>query len=197
MIDKTVAQRYVDAVERNNLGVRTRLPNRAVGNCPDRRPGRCSLGRVALWYARRGVPVFPCTARDKSPLGRKGFAPNGFKDATTDPARIREWWTAEPDANIGSPTGVTFDVIDLDGNEAIASTYGEGVTLPAETGHAITPRPGGHHVFIAPTGAGNRVNIYPAVDYRGRGGYVLLAPSVGANGRRYQWTRPLDLKVAA
>ncbi len=51
-------------------------------------------------------------------------------------------------------------------------------------------------MFIAPTGRGNGANIYPHVDFRGKGGYVILPPSIGANGRRYQWTRPLPFGAA-
>ena len=84
-------------------------------------------------------------------------------------------------------------MIDIDGREGIVATYGAGVELPVELGHALTSRDGGHHLFIAPTGRGNGAGVYPSVDYRGKGGYVILPPSVGANGRRYLWTRPLNL----
>jgi len=43
------------------------------------------LLEAALGYARRGWPVFPCKP-DKAP-----YTPHGFKDATTDPAAIRQW----------------------------------------------------------------------------------------------------------
>src|SRR5262249_13355365 len=42
---------------------------------------------AALEYARKGLPVFPCSPLDKKPL-----TPHGFKDATTDEAQIRAWW---------------------------------------------------------------------------------------------------------
>ena len=59
-----------------------------------------SLLDAALDYADRGVPVFPCKRKDKSPFTR-----NGFKDATTNEQQIREWWTKSPQAMIGVPTG--------------------------------------------------------------------------------------------
>jgi Bifunctional DNA primase/polymerase, N-terminal len=46
---------------------------------------------AALRYANRGIPVFPCSPLDKKPL-----TPHGFKDATTDEAQIRAWWTQWP-----------------------------------------------------------------------------------------------------
>jgi prophage regulatory protein len=41
---------------------------------------------AALEYAGWGLPVFPC-GDNKAPLTE-----HGFKDATTDPKQIREWW---------------------------------------------------------------------------------------------------------
>ncbi len=64
----------------------------------------------ALALADRGLPVFPCIPGGKTPFTR-----HGFHDATTDPARIRRWWTASPQANLATPTGMPgFDVLDVD-----------------------------------------------------------------------------------
>ena len=66
---------------------------------------------VALDYAARGLPVFPCTPRGKTPaVGR------GFHAATTNPATIRRYWT-DPDRNIAIPTGMPSGVwvLDIDG----------------------------------------------------------------------------------
>jgi len=81
---------------------------------PSDLPALSVLGRKALAYARQGQPVFPCEPGGKRPLGR--FAPNGFKDATTDPDTIRRWWLETPDANIAVPTGLptTATVLDVD-----------------------------------------------------------------------------------
>ena len=57
---------------------------------------------AALKYAKMGLAVFPLAERDKHPL-----TANGFKNATTDPAKINEWWTIHPDANIGIATAMT------------------------------------------------------------------------------------------
>jgi len=77
---------------------------------------------VALAYARRGLPVFPCQPTGKAPL-----TGSGFWDATTDEARIRAWWSRSPDANVGLPTGRRSGVLVLDvdpdrgGSESLAS----------------------------------------------------------------------------
>lgn len=191
----TLAERYVDAVKRDNYGLIARLGDeleaervRELGrlDAPD------ALLKAALWYASVGVAVFPCRVRDKQPVTE-----HGLKDASTDPAQIRRWWSGGGQWNIGAPTGITFDVIDIDGRDGIRSTYGAGVQFPDEIGHVLTTREAGHHVFISPTGRGNGANVYPSVDFRGKGGYVILPPSRGANGRRYVWTRPLQLGASS
>ena len=187
----TLEQQYVEACQRNDRGRRARLETeleQVTRTANERLDAPDALVKAAVWYARQGVAVFPCKPRGKEPIVKAGF-----KAATTDVDTIRAWWNATPAANIGAPTGVLFDVIDIDGREGVGATYGEGVEFPPEIGHSLTSRPAGHHVFIAPTGSGNRAGIYPHVDYRGAGGYVILPPSVGANGVRYVWTRPLQL----
>lgn len=190
MTADTLEARYVRACETGNLGLRARLErelDEATQAANDRLNSPDALLKAALWYARRGVAVFPCEPRGKRPL-----TAHGLKDATTDADTIRAWWEWHcTGANVGAPTGHLFDVIDLDGREAVGATYGNpDLTFPPapEIGHALTSRQAGHHVFIAPTGRGNGANILPHVDYRGAGGYVILPPSVGANGRRYVWT---------
>lgn len=63
----------------------------------------------ALSYAEQGFPVFPCQPGSKKPL-----TPHGFKEATTDPKQIQQWWTQWLDANIGIPTGSRSGLIALD-----------------------------------------------------------------------------------
>ena len=110
--------------------------------------------------------------------------------------RKRLW--RPPAANIGAPTGITFDVVDIDGRAGVLAVYaadenGKYRELPERIGYALTAREAGHHLFIKPTGRGNTTNFLPSVDYRGKGGYVILPPSIGANGQRYRWTQPLNI----
>lgn len=62
---------------------------------------------IALEHAARGLFVFP-VAKDKSTR-----TAHGFKDATTDPDKIREWWAKMPAANPGLYPGAS-DVLVLD-----------------------------------------------------------------------------------
>lgn len=142
-------------------------------------------------YAERGIPVFPCRARGKQPA-----TSHGFKDATTDCQIVLDWWALHPDANIGTPTGLSFDVIDIDGPLGVTSwskMLDDGA-LPEVIGQVSTPRDGGTHLYVAPRGRGNATKFLPGIDYRGAGGYVLLPPSVTDEhgpGRTYRWLREL------
>ena len=169
-----------------------------------------ALRLSALHYAGRGIPVFPlwppCPApagatfthrcpKHGTSCGKTPMTKSGFKDATVNLEQVRAWWTRTPQANIGTPTGVLFDVIDVDGPEGIASMLERfedlnNIGIPL-LGRVTTPRGGGHHLLIAPTGQGNRAGLFPGVDYRGAGGYVVLPPSRGGNGRLYRWLTPL------
>lgn len=169
-----------------------------------------NLAASAHYYARAySWPVFPLKPRGKTPLTR-----HGFKDATRDTEQIRAWWTQWPDANIGTPTGdegCGYDVIDIDGRTGIRSLADlkhaqcppdcSAVTFCQATGElppvlARSMTPGGDdgpgfHYFIAATGDGNTTSMDPGIDYRGAGGYVVIAPSVGFNNIRYTWiSRP-------
>jgi hypothetical protein len=149
---------------------------------------------VALEYARKGLPVFPCSPLDKKPL-----TSHGFKDATTDEAQIRAWWGKWPNAMIGAPTGPASGVwvldpdIDLakqlDGVAELAKLTARYGPLPP-TLTSITPR-GGKHMFFAwdPNVEirNSESKIGPGIDVRGNGGYVCLPPSRNATGGAYQW----------
>jgi hypothetical protein len=83
-----------------------------------------------------------------------------------------------------------MDVCDIDSEEGMQAPLdllGDG----AITGPSVATGSGGWHVWVAPTGLGNRVGLLPGVDWRGVGGYVVAPPSLHASGQRYRWSRPL------
>ena len=139
-----------------------------------------TLAAAALWYASLGWPVFPLRPGGKQPATR-----NGFKDATIDPAQITRWWSAEPNRNIGLPTGVRFDVIDIDAPEGLE-------TLRELSAHDrfvhgwVDTAGGGVHLYVKPNGEPNSARWMPGVDYRGTSGYVVAPPSVRPDGA-WRW----------
>jgi Bifunctional DNA primase/polymerase, N-terminal len=95
---------------------------------------------------------------------------------------VHRWWTDRPDALIGVPTGVKFDVLDVDnGRHADAEKWLQENQhrLPLTRTH-IT-RSGGRHFLFAPT-PGLRCSssrLGPHVDIRAEGGYVIMWPVCG------------------
>ncbi len=85
---------------------------------------------AALSYARRGVPIFPvnyiteggtcsCGCLKINPgckPGKHPITPSGHKSAMTDPDVVGAWWTKDPEANIGMPTGPRTGILVLDGD---------------------------------------------------------------------------------
>ena len=77
---------------------------------------------TATALAQRGIAVFPCQPRGKTPATARGVL-----DASTDIERINAWWRAVPDLNIGVATGAVsgFWALDVDGED------GEGIAAQA------------------------------------------------------------------
>ncbi|MDR7239651.1 bifunctional DNA primase/polymerase [Neobacillus drentensis] len=159
--------------------------------------------KAALAYASKlNWAVFPlhtpnnkyCSCKNpncQSP-GKHPRTKNGLKAATTNLALIDEWWKRWPDANIGVATGKDsgFVVLDVDPRhggqnslELLINQYGP---LP-NTIEAITGGYGCHILFKNPGQVRNRTNILPGLDVRGEGGYIVVAPSLHACGKRYEW----------
>src|SRR5205809_241648 len=146
-----------------------------------------SLLDTALSYTGAGWPIFPLEPHGKQPLGK--LAPHGLKDATLEEGIVRRWWKAEPQANIAIPTGIVFDVGDIDSPEALSrfqELCREHDTDPSTFPRAKTGR-GGRHIFVAPTGVGNKVDVIAGMDWRGKGGYVVVPDSVHPSGTAYEW----------
>jgi hypothetical protein len=138
---------------------------------------RDELLEAALRYRSAGWPVFRCQPGKKIPVD--GSA--GFKDATTDLAKIRAWWRSDP-YNVAIPTGTaTADVLDVDvkpdgsGWAAFSRLKRSGLLAGARA--MVRTRSGGLHVYFAgtdqPCGRLPRHHL----DFKASGGYVLVSPS--------------------
>ena len=151
------------------------------------------LKATAIKLAKNGNAVFPLQPSAKAPIKKpKMGLKSGWKDATTDPVQVADWWNVVPSANIGMPAG-KYLIIDLDvkGDEdgvsewhALQDEHG-----PApETNVVVTPSGGEHWYFKVPEGMHfkNSTRVRPGIDIRHKGGYVLMPPSE-VDGVRYRY----------
>lgn len=148
---------------------------------------------IPVWHVR---PDGSCGCGDphvdnRANIGKHpvtALAPNGIKDATSDPTIITRWFEAAPDANVAvvcAPSGLV--VVDVDPRhggdaswDAIESQHDVPATLRAKTGG------GGFHLFFrASPGVRYRGRIAQGVDVK-HNGYVLVAPSNHVLGE-YAW----------
>jgi hypothetical protein len=135
---------------------------------------------AALGYLENGFFVFPLRPRSKTPL-----TPNGFKDASNDPAQIKAWWAQHPTANIGIATGEISGlwVLDIDG--AYPENWPQ---LPATA--KVKTHQGWHFYFKYPSGQDIRcrakIDGLP-IDVRGNGGFIVAPPSEHPEGGYYEF----------
>ena len=154
----------------------------------------------AMRYAELGWHVFPLNENTKEPLSALGSG--GFQHGTTDPDKIRHWWTKYPRAGIGLypyPSGLV--ALDVDTKragygpeqlEALEAMHGP---LP-EALTAATPSGARHLVFRGNVPLSNS-KLAPDIDIRSENGYIVVEPSVfkptakqakeGAIAGAYNW----------
>ncbi len=157
---------------------------------------------AALGYARRGWPVFPlhpivngrcaCNTANCDDVGKhpasKGW-PNTIASVDAVPSL---WADRHGPRGIGLACGPRAGVWGLDvdpdkgGLGSIRKLQAEHGPLP----RTITSRTGSggwHLIFRWADGIGLGAGVAPGLDWRGQGGYLVLAPSPHACGGRYQW----------
>lgn len=161
----------------------------------------------ALKYASIGWQVFPlhfmsegkcsCGKSCKSP-GKHPILSGGFKAATLRKDMIEKWWTQHPKANIGVRTGKesSIFVLDIDPKnkgevsfDKVEEVYGK---VPDDV-FSVTGSGGHHYIFKHPGDIGkSTTNLWPGIDTRGDGGYIVVPPSNHASGKEYFWDAEAD-----
>ena len=175
----------------------------------DTYPDTAALMRMALWYAARGHPIFPChSPRDTGcscrsatckDIGKHPRTIHGLHDASTDASLVKRWWTQFPDANIGLRTGVTCWALDIDprhgGDTTLAGWEQAHGRLP-DTPVSLTGGGGVHYMFRPPAQGRipTRTHVAEGVDTRGDGGYIVVPPSQHVSGRAYAWDSAYDIE---
>ena len=146
---------------------------------------------AALRYGRAGLKIYPSPRKD-------GAAYVKWKEgSTSDAATITQWWTDWPDALICLDCGKSeIGVIDVDTLEG-HNVDGEGSLLDLEIANEMLPKTRqaqtpskGRHLFFRDPGAllkTTKGRLGVGLDTRGRGGMVVLAPSVVKGKGSYKW----------
>ena len=157
---------------------------------------------AALIYAAHGWPIFPCQPINKVPYPRT----HGFKDATTDPERIRRWWSRVPDSMIGIALGARSGIFAVDLDRKPGQPDGVATWAKLNPGgipqtlSSTTPSTGQHHFFRHCCDLRNvELNgVAPGIEIKAEGGYVILPPSFCTDpkfnngaGAGYRWNEPL------
>ncbi len=140
----------------------------------------------ALAYARKGLSVFPC--KGKIPLTE-----HGFKDATKDEFKIKDWWESSPGANIGIACGKVsgITVLDIDPRNGGDITNTRVSNLP-KTPKVMTGG-GGCHLYFKYNGSGSGV-IDSGLDLQSDGKYVIAPPSIHPDtNKTYDWDEELSI----
>jgi Bifunctional DNA primase/polymerase, N-terminal/AAA domain/Primase C terminal 2 (PriCT-2) len=142
----------------------------------------------ALKYARSGFPVFPCEVRGKAPEGR--LAPEGYKNATTNPGKIKKWWKGRSQWNIGLVPPKGMAILDIDPRNGGEKTWkklnGLGEGLRDEGLVALTGG-GGQHIILSKIPERLPGKLGKGIDIK-RNGYVIAEPSIHPDtGKKYKW----------
>ena len=165
------------------------------------------LIEAAISYGHRGWPVLPLQPKEKTPLGK--LVPHGLHDATTDINTIKEWWSQEPDANVGIRTGKGSGLVVLDidprheGDDHLSELEAQHGKLP-DTVKVLTGGGGRHLYFQYPDQETHLKNAtkflgWRGIDIRADGGYVVAPPSCHPSGGEYTWevsSHPDDIPLA-
>src|SRR5215217_4964573 len=134
----------------------------------------------AVEYHRRGWSPIPIKPRSKEPNLRE-LRPYLTRKATQEELGAWSW------PGVGIVTGPVSDVLllDVDGPEGEAELQ--------KHGHPVTPMVrtagGGLHLYFKHPEQHVRtgIRVAPGLDVKAFGGYVVAPPSVGPNGRAYEW----------
>ena len=147
---------------------------------------------VALNCISRGWYVFPCIPKTKQPATK-----DGFKSATLDGAKIREWWGKNPQFNVAIACGASdLCVVDcdygLDGSPHQLADFTKRLGL-AETYAVRTGRRPGYGLQLYLKGAipDSKFEAHGELasytgDVKSAGGYVMAAGSIHPSGERYE-----------
>jgi hypothetical protein len=143
---------------------------------------------AALELAAAAWEVFLC--KWTGPYAKAPMTINGHLNATTDPDKIKIWWTKWPNAMIGAKVPDSLLVIDLDPRnggdlEKLVALVGD---LPPTLTVWSGRNDGGRHLyFLRPYGPLTSTRLPQGIDLKVNG-YCIVPPSIHpATGLPYRW----------
>lgn len=146
--------------------------------------------KEALNYLQKGLNVIPVRPDKKPHLKWEKYQ---TQQVTED--EVREWWQKWPRANIACVTGQISGglyVLDADSKQGLDKAYDlmkDAIPYPMSN----TPNGGTHCFFTSKQKHSNSTRFIQDCDFRGDGGYIVLAPSKGNNGKHYSWLKERSL----
>ena len=149
-------------------------------------------------YDAEGKEYLACQCKNDACLniGKHPSVSKGLKTASKDPVVLENLWAGRQGMNLAIATGVASGifVVDIDGDlgrESLSKLPPLPETLTARTfrGH--------HYYFKYPDKkVGNKTHLWPNIDIRGEGGYVVAPPSNHYLGVQYEWVNDLEIAEA-
>jgi Protein of unknown function (DUF3631)/Bifunctional DNA primase/polymerase, N-terminal/Primase C terminal 1 (PriCT-1) len=157
--------------------------------------------KAALALAVAGFSVFPvyevvdnrcaCGRRACQSAGKHPRTKNGHHSGTRDPEQLRMWCRSWPRTNLAVRTGGGLLVLDIDprngGERSLKALIEAHGPLP-ETPTVSTGGGGIHYLFEVEGTISGKTGVWPGVDVKADGGYVVVPPSVHVSGGAYAWS---------
>lgn len=166
------------------------LPLLAAVEC-----GEAAMLDVALGYLGRGWSVVPQQSGAKQPCVR--WKP--FQQRSPTPEELDAWFTQWPQAGLAVVLGPVSNllVVDVDGAEAhgvLMERLGSEPRAPKAI--SGSGKPHRYHLFFRCPTIATRAKAtpwHPKLEFRGKGGIVVIPPSLHASGNRYRWAEEQSL----
>jgi hypothetical protein len=143
----------------------------------------------ASYYCSLGLSIIPTKPGMKSAL----IPWKEFQEHCPPTELVCEWFTQWPNAGIAVVLGAVSNLfaIDIDAHEAHQTLTDRLAGIPvAPTVISGSRQPFRYHLYFADPGVPTRAKICPwhaKLEFRGKGGLVLLPPSSHMSGHRYEW----------
>ena len=145
----------------------------------------------ALSFANHGFSIIPLLPGEKKPRGK------WIERQKTKMSRdeIIKHWKKHPDDNIGIVTGKISNIIVFDCDSQQAILHFEKMIDGKPDTYIVKTAKGAHYYFRYPKEKSlfnNRVKVFPDIDIRGDGGYVVAAGSIHPTGAMYEEEQAID-----